>query len=120
QVVKAAEEAGKKIAVAVEVENDGMTGLRRHVPDDDLLAVISVEDVLFGFGKARLLRRGARYGRNRKQEGALRQEQRDEPPGITDRNDNQQPFQDGHRSVRGVSLHRLDDALGNLLGVAEQ
>ena len=39
EVAKAAEEAGEEIAVAVEVEDDGMARLGRHVPDDDLFAV---------------------------------------------------------------------------------
>jgi hypothetical protein len=52
QVAKAAEEAGEEVAVAVEVQDDGMTRFGRNVPDDDLLTVRRGQHMLFGFRKA--------------------------------------------------------------------
>ena len=65
------------------------------MPDDDFLTVRRGQDMLFGCRKARLLRRRARDGGNRKQKRALREEQREETADITGRNDNQEPFQGG-------------------------
>ena len=49
---KAAEEAGKIIAVAVEVEHDRTARPGRHMPDNDLLTVSGGQDMFFGFRKA--------------------------------------------------------------------
>ena len=56
--------------------------------------------MLFGFRKAGRLRRRARARRGRKQNGALREEQHEQSAGITDRDDDQEPFQGGHDFLR--------------------
>src|SRR5947207_10247074 len=73
---------------------------RRNVPDDDLLAVRRGQNVLFGFREAGCLRRRAGGARNRKQERALHHEQHGERAGISDGNDDQEPFQGGHDAPR--------------------
>src|SRR6202041_2879150 len=117
QIAKAAKEASEKIAVAVEVENDRMAGLGRDMPDDDFFTVRRGQNMLFGLRKAGLLRRRAHDSRDRKQKRALREKQHRKTADISDRNDNQQPFQDDHDLPR-AGLQRLDDILGHLLGVA--
>src|SRR4051794_16341756 len=84
----------------MEVEDNGTTGPGRNMPDDDLFTVRRVQHMLFGFRKAGRLWRRALGGGYRKQEGALRKKQSGKPAGITDRNDNQQPFQGGHDFAR--------------------
>src|SRR3984893_13902575 len=96
-----------------------MAGLGGHMPDDDLLAVFGREEMLFGFAKARSQRRRSADRRYRKQDRALLEVQYGKGAEIEDRNDNQEPLHDGH-ATPPAGLHRLDDVLGHLLGIAEQ
>src|SRR3984893_18926156 len=73
-----------------------MAGLGGHMPDDDRLAVFGREEMLFGFAKARGQRRRSADRRNRKQDRALLEVQHGKAAEIEHRNDNQEPFQDGH------------------------
>ena len=80
----------------MEVEDDGTAWFRRHVPDDDLLAIHRGQDLLLdimetGGGRCDALARG-----NGKQDRALHQQHGGEPADVTDGDDDQQPFQDGH------------------------
>ncbi len=80
----------------MKIQNDGMSGLCREVPGDDLLAVRRGQQMLFGLRKTGRGGRGALGARYRKQERPLSQIQDGKAADITDRNDDEQPFQDGH------------------------
>ena len=66
------------------------------MPDNDVLAIIRREHVLLRLGQTGHIGRRAPHRRNRKQHRALFEKQHGDAAEIADRNDNQQPLQDGH------------------------
>ena len=89
---KARHASGQEIAVAMEEQNDGTVALGRHVPDDDLLAVRRVEDMLL---RRRKLRRGGRgaLGLARIEKITLHEIQQRDRSGIAENDDRNEPFQ---------------------------
>jgi hypothetical protein len=87
----------------VKEQNDGMTGLCRHVPDDHPLAIRGKQKLLFSLGQTRGCRRRAEGLRNGKDERTLLEKQHGNAAEISNRGDKRDPFQDGQhvRQVMG-------------------
>src|SRR6266851_2429546 len=96
---EAADAACEKVAIAGEKQDHRPTGLRRHMPDNDLLAIRGGQDVLLGFRKTGGARRRAPDRRNRKQHLALLEEQHGKAAALDQQDDKQKPFQDDHDSA---------------------
>jgi len=94
--LETADAAGEKIAITREVQDHGMAGLGRHVPEDDSLTVRRGQDMLFRLGKAGGIGSGAADGRDRKQHLALADIQHEETGAIDGRENNGDPLDDGH------------------------
>src|SRR5262249_23451823 len=104
-VAEAPDEAGEKISIPRKVDDDTMARSCRDRPDDHALTVACAQRVLLGVVEAGLLWRRAHCRRNRKNERALREEQRREPTDVSERRNDEDPFQHYHGSSGRTSAY---------------
>ena len=93
---KMADERSQEITIAGKIDHGRMARSRRHVPDNDLLAIRRRQNMFFRFRKAGSFGSGAYGLRDRKHQRPLREEQDRKTAEIAARGENDEPFQDGH------------------------